>query len=202
MTKGISEVGDLKTTLQDFNRKERYWVVRNALGVQNQEIRLSESFRNSLQKAIGKEIKEDAWWALDYHIDWLFGALFHIGDPENREGVNEDSGSSYLKGTQEDFDFVVAFDKTIVLMEAKGVTGWKKEQLKRKHERIELLERVAEKAGVGLIFVTWSPKKTDAVCHLELWFDDPDKEFKIINRIDETGTHWKLASQKKPVFGR
>ena len=59
--------------LKKFNRKERYWVVRNALGPTSNQ--LGEGFRADLQRTIGIEIPEDAWWSIDYHIDWLVGAL-------------------------------------------------------------------------------------------------------------------------------
>jgi hypothetical protein len=61
--------------LKLFNRKERYWLIRNALGQNSGDLPLSDSFRQKLGKEIGTEIPVEAWWALDYHIDWLFGAL-------------------------------------------------------------------------------------------------------------------------------
>lgn len=69
---------------------------------------------------------------MDFHIDWLFGALIldRMGSTDGEllqnprpEGM-ESPGRRLIRGTQEDFDLIVAFDRRIILIEAKGVTNW------------------------------------------------------------------------------
>lgn len=139
--------------LKLFNRKERYWLLRNALGEQNEEIPLSFSFRERLGEAIGDEIPPKAWWALDYHIDWLFAALVLDGSPEDaatkptknpETSIEHRTQRRLIRGTQEDFDFVIAFDRTIILIEAKGVTSWGNRQISSKNRRLCEWEKFSE----------------------------------------------------------
>ncbi|BAV49371.1 Uncharacterized protein MLTONO_4468 [Mesorhizobium loti] len=132
--------------LKLFNRKERYWLIRNALGERGKDLPLSNSFRKELGDVIKVAIPKNAWWAIDYHIDWLFGALVldRARSVDNEPTILENpivSASDepirrFIRGTQEDFDFVVAFSRTIILVEAKGVTSWGNDQIVSKHQRL------------------------------------------------------------------
>ena len=66
----------LQQALEQFNRKERYWLLREALGGGSSQ-KLSSNFLGKLASALGIGTIDDsnAWWAMDYHIDWLVGAL-------------------------------------------------------------------------------------------------------------------------------
>ncbi|SOC37295.1 hypothetical protein SAMN05892877_10498 [Rhizobium subbaraonis] len=171
--------------LRLFNRKERYWLIRNALGEKNQELPLSNSFRERLGKVIDTNIPADAWWALDYHIDWLFGALVLDRTPEDAESkpienpcVSEENEPPrrLIRGNHEDFDFVIAFDRTVVLIEAKGVTSWGNGQLSSKHQRLCEWERFSEQVQIGhkkmaepprIIVVLMSPKESGGLSKLD-----------------------------------
>ncbi|MER9920916.1 MULTISPECIES: hypothetical protein [unclassified Mesorhizobium] len=91
------------------------------------------------------DIPAGAWWAIDYHIDWLFGALVLDGTtdidwaaPLENPVVSHSAEPPLrlIRGTHEDFDLIIAFDRTIVLIEAKGVTSWGNDQVKSKHQRL------------------------------------------------------------------
>ena len=169
--------------LKLFNRKERYWLIRNALGQDGGELPLSESFRRNLGKEIGTEIPADTWWALDYHIDWLFGALALDGAPDidsatilKNPSVPTAAGRRLIRGTHEDFDFVVAFDRTIVLVEAKGVTSWGNSQMSSKHQRLCEWEQLSKDVLTGrkqtaeparIIVVLMSPKESAGLSKLD-----------------------------------
>ncbi len=72
----------LVESLEKFNRKERYWLLKNAL--KSDSMVLGEEFRKNLGKKIGISIPENAWWAMDYHLDWLIGALSKSEEWSNR----------------------------------------------------------------------------------------------------------------------
>ena len=57
--------------LESFNRKERYFLIRQAVG----GFKLSDEFRRELGNATGLAIPQDAFAAMDYHLDWLTAAL-------------------------------------------------------------------------------------------------------------------------------
>lgn len=67
----------LSAALERFNRKERNLLVRAILGHEEKPLQLTGSFRNRVAGALDNfaGIPEDAWWATDYHISWLAGAL-------------------------------------------------------------------------------------------------------------------------------
>lgn len=172
--------------LRLFNRKERYWLIRNAIGEKDQDLPLSSSFRERLGKVIETEIPADAWWALDYHIDWLFAALVLFSVPRESETKPIKNPEMFSKneklrrlvrGTQEDFDFIVAFGQTIVLIEAKGVGSWTNKQISSKHQRLSEWKQFSEclHPGVGsmteklrVIVVLMSPKES-AGLHQRDW---------------------------------
>jgi hypothetical protein len=60
--------------LASLNRKERYYVVAWALG--NSQFSLCSDFREQLSSAVGLPIPADAYVAMDYHLDWLYAALY------------------------------------------------------------------------------------------------------------------------------
>ncbi|MGO7751134.1 hypothetical protein ACC708_12435 [Rhizobium ruizarguesonis] len=156
--------GSLIDNLQRLNRKERYWLLRNALGQSGTDLPLSRSFLERLSEEIGKSVSPSAWWAMDYHIDWLFSALvldrfgadrpdcFHNPRPVAGGKV---SNGRLIRGTNEDFDLIVAFERTIILIEAKGVTSWGNKQIARKCQRLREWSELSDQIVPG--FKTSSP---------------------------------------------
>jgi len=151
--------------LKKFNRKERYWVIRNALGHGSDQ--LSEKFRQDLQQTIGVEIPEDAWWSIDYHIDWLVGALALFVD-DAVVAKPQDNSKGLVKGNQEDIDLVVAFGSTLILIEAKGDTSWSNGQLNSKLPRLEAIlgadfNGSYQQRNLSVYFVLMSPKRSSGL---------------------------------------
>ena len=60
--------------LESFNRKELFFLVGNALG--NPDFRLSAEFQMKLRESFGIQPPNDAFVAMDYHLDWLHGSPF------------------------------------------------------------------------------------------------------------------------------
>jgi hypothetical protein len=147
----------LVEALRKFNRKERYWLIRNALG-ENSE-KLDPKFRESLDEALSIQVREDAWWAMDYHLDWLVGALYLFSKGEGVAYEKQcNSNPRLVNGTQEDVDLIIAFDKTLIFIEAKGDAGWDDKQL---NSKIGRLQNIADKKyfeGVETYFIFMAPK--------------------------------------------
>ena len=78
----------LADALERFNRKERNLLVR-AMLANEERLRLpNEHFRGKVAQKLGLSIPEDAWWATDYQLARLAGAiaLFLKGE-ERAQGV-------------------------------------------------------------------------------------------------------------------
>lgn len=164
---------NLVEALRQFNRKERYWLIRNALGPRSGQ--LGEDFRHEIGALLGIRIPEDAWWAMDYHLDWLVGALAlardgHMNDKArpNPDTLVNNKSIALVQGNQEDIDLVVAFDNTLILIEAKGDTSWSNHQLNSKLLRLEITLGEAGTAQSSLDrlsvhFILMSPKESDGL---------------------------------------
>jgi hypothetical protein len=128
-------MNDLVSFLESFNRKERYWLLRLALG---EEVGLAPDFLKKLGQVCGGIlIPEGAWWAIDYHLDWISGALHIYCGGE--VGAPEVWDERIVSSSQQDVDLIVAFGRTVILIEAKGDTAWSNDQLEEKRGRLELI---------------------------------------------------------------
>lgn len=208
---------NLVKALARFNRKERYWLIRNALGPSS--ARLDDAFLYKLKLAIGKEVPPDAWWAMDYHLDWLIGALSLVADEDDDKSVHQVRPNSlnFVTGSQEDMDLVVAFDKVLVLIEAKGESAWSNSQFNSKVARLEAMRNAGllpESITVFLVVMspdapvklmarpdspwqTWVCGADGSLRHIPLTMDE--KLLKV-TRCDEVsaqpdskGTSWKIV---------
>lgn len=124
--------------LRSFNRKERFHLLRAALGADT--FTLDDDFRERLSKPLGVAVPPDAFVAMDYHLDWLQTALVHAGTPELPKTAPKPAG---FAGTQIDVDLLVAFDGDetthLVLIEAKMETGWSNKQACKKAEQLRTI---------------------------------------------------------------
>ncbi|TXN80043.1 hypothetical protein FV234_18325 [Methylobacterium sp. WL8] len=121
-----------------FNRKERFWLLSEAVGEAFQK--LSPDYLASLSKEIGVSIPEDAWWAFDYHFEWLYAVLFSSPafNPSPGDAIKTNS-EKLIRSNQEDMDLIVAFDDVIVIVEAKLSTSWSNKQTASKARRLSAL---------------------------------------------------------------
>ena len=129
---------DLIKILEPFNRKERFFLVGAALG--NAKFKLSEDYLEALGEATCVKIPENAFAAMDYHLDWLHASLFtwDYDDPEDEGPFCNDIGVS--TGNQQDIDLLIAFKAKeyyhLILVEAKAYSSWDNQQLESKAKRL------------------------------------------------------------------
>jgi hypothetical protein len=116
------------------------------IGRLGKALELSGEFRKTIADALQiAPIPLGAWWATDYHIAWLAGALAVYTEGAEQavaKGVRPNpsaNGSSLVKGNQEDIDLVIASGIDLILIEAKGVGAWGNKQLRSKLARLELV---------------------------------------------------------------
>ncbi|MBR0663980.1 hypothetical protein GXW71_06375 [Roseomonas hellenica] len=142
----------LPSTLERFNRKERNLLVRDALGHRGVPLRLSDNFRARLACTLDQPsapVPQDAWWATDFHISWIAGALaiFARGDaavsnqfPNPSRSAEDSTKRRYLiEQNQEDVDLIVSWGRELVFVEAKAYGSFTNTQWKSKLTRLELL---------------------------------------------------------------
>jgi hypothetical protein len=129
--------------LERFNRKERNLLVRDALGNQKIPVRLSSDYCSRIERELKTSVDpSQAWWATDYHFDWLAGALaLHVlgDDALSRIWPNDPARPKLIRGTQEDIDLVVATDTHLILIEAKANAPFTGKQMRSKLQRFSLL---------------------------------------------------------------
>ena len=169
---------DVIRYLEKFNRKERYWLLRNALGDKDKNpFTLSDEFRKELKCELGLKISipKRAFVAMDYHFDWLTMALLLgkrpymenglISRSEVTNSINEEVAKKINKNT-EDIDLLVAFEddnngKThLILIEAKADSSWDNKQLNSKAERLRIFDKAEIREYCKPHFVLMSPKQS------------------------------------------
>lgn len=153
-------MADLLTTLESFNRKERFFLVSQALG--NPKFELSTGFREKLGEKVGLtaqgiEIPSNAFAAMDYHLNWVHAALVlshHTDESERRSRLDIEGAT---ESNQRDIDLLVAFKDNagiyhLIFVEAKGYNtdgmsdglsgfdgGEEREQLVTKADRLKVI---------------------------------------------------------------
>lgn len=159
-------VVNISDILQSFNKKERYWLVRNCLG----SAPLNESFLKRLNCELSSrdvQLKSStALWAVDYHLNWVVAAIrWHVSAPNWQVQGND---KNLIQGNQEDIDLIIANGKDLILVEAK-FGGWNKddcEQLNSKLGRLRGLcdDTTGKVLGTSLRmhFVLMSQKEPDS----------------------------------------
>lgn len=202
--------------LRELNAKERFFLVGYALG--NPDFKLGPDFRAALSTKIGQEVPEDAFCAMDYHLDWIHAALVAAAKGADIAHGNADQ---VIKAQQEDVDLLVAFERDgmthLVLIEAKAATGWTNAQAKSKASRLAQIfgNDLDEKNGVRPYFVLMSPKESSGVnvtdwpkwtvdaTQRPLWMELKIPERlrmvsrwnAVSNRADALGDHWKIVDR-------
>ena len=154
---GVSLIDRLKS----FNRKERFILLHHVLGNEGESFRLGGGFREELARKLDVKIPDNAFVAMDYHIDWLQMAILSVTGIVRNDGL--------VDGNPEDIDLLVAFEACgkmhIVLMEAKGDTPWSNRQLNSKAARFRRIFGKARDATgeVERHFVLMSPKESKRI---------------------------------------
>ena len=171
------DMADLLEILESFNRKERFFLVGEALG--NKNFALSGDFRRNLSNTIRLEIPKDPFVAMDYHLDWLSISLFMTSADSTLESVFENN--DLIDANQEDADLLVAFSDNesyhLVLLEAKGYTGWSNSQMASKANRMHRIFGYDGKRFPGVIphYCLVSPRMPSGldITHWPEWMYGP-----------------------------
>ena len=161
--------------LERLNRKERSILLSYVLGRRTEGVfRLDPYFAGILANELDLEIPNDAFVAMDYHLDWIQMALCLANFKWQRGKVIpnpeiESGGRLLFQANQEDIDLLVAFEDRnrrthLVLIEAKGVTSWDNTQLESKADRLRLIFGEAKLIGdihpVVPHFILMSPNES------------------------------------------
>lgn len=134
--------------LRSLDRKERFAVLRDALGFDDCAPVLETDFRYRLSNCIDVAVPEKALVAMDYHLDWIEIALHLAEDPGlELEKPFRSPAAEGINRNQQDIDLLVAFDAAgangsathLVFIEAKAYLHWTNGQLDRKTGRLGLI---------------------------------------------------------------
>ena len=151
----------LTDCLREINAKERFFLLGQVLG--NPHFAPSSYFREELGSIVGLEIPENPLSALDYHIDWIYASLKLAADGQKVRIHSNAEGA--IRAQQEDVDYLMAYDSGddthLILVEAKGVTGWTNKQMDSKVGRLVQIFGKDGKMWAGVIpyFVIISPRR-------------------------------------------
>lgn len=125
--------------LERLNRKERFYLIGAALG--NQSFRLASEFRQELSREFALTVPENAFVAMDYHLNWIYTACALAFEQPIQKRIYPNA-SGIVDGTQEDVDLVIAWQDTpsnifpVVMLEAKGATPYSNAQFRHKVNRL------------------------------------------------------------------
>lgn len=130
--------------LRFLDRKERFAVLRQALGFEQTAPELGKCFRKRLSACIDISVPENAYVAMDYHLDWILMALHFAKNPPAKLGEAFPNPGFDINKDQEDTDLLVAFDTAgevppathLVMIEAKAYLPWTNKQLASKTRRL------------------------------------------------------------------
>ena len=209
---------DLINRFKEFDAKERSNLIRKVFGKVVETV--SIEFKGQVIEAINKSpvntiISEHAvlkFWAMDFHLDWIYACLHGYEEnktyPTYTEAGSEKSKIIY--GTQEDIDFLMIFEDGdtvyIVLVEAKLFSSWRNKQLNSKVSRLKkIFENMPEKyKNVKFSLCLLSPKRP-VLLTMEGWpdwaefyafleWDGPFSDKKKIVRCnkDNRGERWRV----------
>lgn len=107
---------------------------------------------------------------MDYHLDWLVAALEAYKAGENGCSDPIENSDNLITGTQEDIDLLVAFDETLVLIEAKADTAWVNKQVSSKLLRLAAIERrFGEQTMQKIRLVLMSPARPQKLVDKNPW---------------------------------
>jgi hypothetical protein len=204
----LKQLPPVVSSLQKFNRKERFFLVGWALD--NPAFTLGESFRTTLrdQLELGVEVPSNAFVAMDFHLEWLFAGLLlaaNGGDRGPHSNAPSVAGRNSIPGTatplslgnQEDIDLLIAFEtegKThLLLIEAKGATGFTNEQLGSKVRRLSAIFADPQIATLDLDprFVIASPREPRGIITSVVFTDLSS----AISEAEDRSFAWRLGRQ-------
>ena len=208
--------------LSSFNSKERFFLVGQILG--NPHFNLSKDFCKDINDKLRINISDNSnetFAAMDYHLDWLYASLKIA--TENGNNTIYSNKDKIIKAQQEDIDFIIAYKDGeichIILIEAKGVTGWTNDQIKSKTNRLKIIfgEDLKKWKNVIPHFVLMSPKEPEKlnISNWPEWMKTNkqinwiklkiQEDLKMVSRCnemgdeDQKGEYWKVTDRRKSL---
>jgi len=166
----------LVSYLPKFNRKERYYLIRQVLDAENPyAFDFGLLFKSEIEDMLGLRFGQQLMTAVDYHLDWIHACLYLARNGLNLDELPPTLGRravdhSDISGTQEDIDMLATFAKPekdfvhMLMIEAKGTGSWDQKQLKSKVKRFKTLFAEENLCANGrqfvqVYFVFISPEK-------------------------------------------
>ena len=151
--------------LASFNRKERFILLKKALG--KDTFSLDRCFREELREQIDCPVPSDAFVAMDYHLNWLQIALEYRNTSLPNSVPNDLFPlDQQVQLNQQDVDLLIAFQdgshERVVLIEAKADTSWDNPQLNAKAERLDGIFTDGDR-GVIPHFLLMSPGRSSSI---------------------------------------
>ena len=145
--------------LKSFNRKERFHLLNQAVAG---GLKLDKEIAKEIDEvlSLGSLLRDNhdnsdlCFIAMDYHIDWLYAALFLaslndmdsetiLGQIYHRECIEELDGKPIIQANQEDIDLLIGVESEgvvhLIMIEAKGDTAWSTSQMKSKIKRLKAI---------------------------------------------------------------
>jgi hypothetical protein len=207
-----------RSHLSRFNRKERFYVVREAT---KGGFELDDVFRLRLEEKLGIAIPaHGTFMAMDYHLDWIYASLFLCGETDQASGQIFNRDPALITASQEDVDLLIAAPVSedpsrtnLIMIEAKGATAWTNKQAESKAERLNTI--FVPGTFEHLIqphYLIWSPrpsrnlrfetfpewaKRDGQVPHLELGMDEGLQKVtrcRSCGTNDVNGEFWKVGN--------
>jgi hypothetical protein len=199
--------------LRLFNRKERYHLLKWALGGFGPGPEFREVIRSRLRLELPNDPKQ-SFMAMDYHLNWIYAALALANEGAVGERYDniaceiEGKASRVIEGNQEDVDLLVAFESggvtELVMVEAKLDSPWSTTQVRRKAQRLRTIFQIANTRNLARPhFVLVSPNKPGGMQNmLDEWFTwlqpsvlthipfQGDAERWDVTRCDSKGLQW------------
>ena len=158
---------------------------------------IGDELNTQLEKMLGEKVPSDAFVAMDFTLDWLYAAVRCWHDPTLWEGDWIPRPASHeIKASQEDIDLVAAWERAgvphLLLIEAKGFTGWSNKQLSSKAMRLKALFDDPAFAGVRTSFVLVGPQKS-ANLKVDAWPSvmQRDGRFHFL-QVGDPGPRWSI----------
>lgn len=166
-------VMDLLRILEQFNRKERDYLIKNV--IKHTPRALEKDFAKSLNKKLGIRLPQRKLYiAMDYHLDWLLMSVYllyknyelttsndnNLIDEHKGEILalkNDDLGgldkiNALHSGTQYDSDLLIVYKKkrkengyVVISLEAKCDTSWNFDQLGYKLKRLKVIRDLLDR---------------------------------------------------------
>jgi hypothetical protein len=155
-------VQGLVENLRSFDSHERGLLLDWATG---SPMTLDKAVRDAIDVKIGRKPPADAFVAIDYTLDWLYAATRWTLEPAKCRYPQPWPAGGELSASPEDVDLVIAWEDQhgphLVLLEAKGFTGWSNKQMVSKARRLDVIfgAGLARDFDVHFILVGPAPSK-------------------------------------------